>query len=70
MSKFEAIAWKDAKGEALTCREKLKVLAENLTELDQMAHDVLEEAILLKVAEPQIRSVLSKLIDELENPYA
>ena len=70
MSKFGDIAWKDSAGEALTCREKLKVLTENLTELDQMAHDVMEEAILLKVAEPQIRSVLRKLIDELENPYA
>ncbi len=70
MADLAAIGWVDQAGEPLTCLEKLKVLSENLTELQDMAQDVLEEALLLKVDEPQIRAVLAQLIAELDNPYA
>ena len=69
MAEFEKIVWRDARGEALTCREKLKVLTENLTELQTMAQDVLEEAVLLKASEDQIREVLRTMVEDLENPY-
>lgn len=70
MADLATIRWVDKAGEPLTCLEKLKVLSENLTELQDMAQDVLEEALLLKVDEPQIRAVLAQLIAELDNPYA
>jgi len=69
MTDVRAIEWVDAAGQRLTCHEKLKVLTENLTELQAMAQDVLEEALILKADEQQIRQVLSTLIAELENPY-
>ena len=69
MADLESIRWVDSAGQPLTCLEKLKVLSENLTELQGLAQDVLEEAILLQVHEPQIRAVLAQLIGELKNPY-
>ncbi len=63
-------AWVDAAGTPLTCYEKLKVLSENMTELQALAQDVLEEALILKVDEAQIRAALTSMMSQLENPYA
>jgi hypothetical protein len=62
--------WRAPDGSALSCREKIKVLNENLEELEQMAQDALEDAIIMGADEAQIRAVLRKLVDGLENPYA
>lgn len=62
--------WRAPDGSALSCREKIKVLNENLEELQQMAQDALEDAIIMGADEKQIRAVLAKLVDGLENPYA
>ncbi len=43
---------------------------ENLVEIQEMAQDALEDAILMGCDEEQVREVLSGLIDKLENPYA
>ena len=68
-TRFERIEWRDAAGARLTCVEKLKILAENLTELQDMAQDTLEDALVLGVEEAQIRAALAHLIEELKNPY-
>lgn len=65
-----SITWRDRDGLALTCLEKLKVLSENLSEVQALAQDVFEEALLLQVDEAQIRAVLRATLDDLENPYA
>ncbi len=70
MKNFQSISWVDSSGVPLTCHEKIKVLTENLTELQQLAQDVLEEALVMKADENQIRSVLEDLIKSIENPYA
>lgn len=62
--------WRAPDGSALSCREKIKVLNENLEELQQMAQDALEDAIIMGADEKQIRTVLEKLVAGLENPYA
>ena len=62
--------WRAPDGSALSCREKIKVLNENLEELQQMAQDALEDAVIMGADEKQIRAVLAKLVDGLENPYA
>ena len=62
--------WRAPDGSALSCREKIKVLNENLEELQQMAQDALEDAVIMGADERQIRAVLAKLVDGLENPYA
>ena len=62
--------WRAPDGSALSCREKIKVLNENLEELQQMAQDALEDAVIMGADEKQIRQVLKRLVASLENPYA
>ena len=65
-----SIRWLTPAGEPVACVEKLKVLTENLVELQQMAQDALEDAILMGCDEAQTRQVLADLMAGLENPYA
>ncbi len=61
--------WHAPDGTALSCRDKIKVLNENLEELQQMAQDALEDAIIMGADEAQIRDVLKRMVEGLENPY-
>jgi len=61
--------WKAPDGQPLGCRDKIKVLNENLEEIREMAQDALEDAILMGCDEAQIRQVLNDLMAGLENPY-
>lgn len=62
-------AWRQPDGKPVSCVEKIKVLNENLTEIQQMAQDALEDAILMGCDEGQVREVLRDLVDSLDNPY-
>lgn len=62
-------AWRQPDGKPLSCVEKIKVLNENLTEIQQMAQDALEDAVLMGGDEGQVREVLHGLVDGLANPY-
>jgi hypothetical protein len=66
---FQAPVWHQPDGNPVSCVEKIKVLNENLTELRQMAQDLVEDAILMGCDEAQIRAVLEQLIASLQNPY-
>lgn len=68
--KSEIPVWRQPDGAPVSCREKIKVLNENLVEIQEMAQDALEDAILMGCDEQQVREVLSGLIEKLENPYA
>jgi hypothetical protein len=61
--------WRQPDGEPVSCRDKIKVLNENLLEIQEMAQDALEDAILMGCDETQVREVLAGLIASLENPY-
>ena len=61
--------WHDPAGKPLSCRDKIKVLNENLDEIKDMAQDALEDAILMGADEAQIRATLAQLVDDLVNPY-
>jgi hypothetical protein len=61
--------WRTPEGEPVSCREKVKVLTENLGELKQMAQDALEDAVLMGCDEAQFRAVVRALLDGLVNPY-
>jgi hypothetical protein len=65
----QPVTWKSPEGEPISCREKIKVLAENLEELRQIAQDALEDAVLMGCDEGQFREVLKAMADALENPY-
>ncbi len=61
--------WLRDDGSVVSCTEKVKVMNENLDELQQMAQDLFEDALLMEVSETQIREVLHGLVGKLVNPY-
>jgi uncharacterized protein (UPF0335 family) len=60
--------WPGADGKPLSCREKLKVLAENHAEARQALQDAFEDAVLMGVDEAAMRQMLRALVDGLESP--
>jgi nitrogen fixation/metabolism regulation signal transduction histidine kinase len=61
--------WRSPEGELVSCVEKLKVLRENLEEIQQLCQDALEDAVLIGCDERQFKQVLGNLVQQLENPY-
>jgi hypothetical protein len=61
--------WRQPDGKPVSCVEKIKVLNENLGEIQQMAQDALEDAVLMGCDEAQVREVLHGLVEALDNPY-
>ena len=61
--------WRQSDGAPVSCLEKIKVLNENYAELQQIAQDAFEDALLIGCSEEQVRSVLRDLVDGLTNPY-
>jgi len=46
------------------------VLNDHYRELQQMAQDAFEDALLMECDEAQLRQALHELVDSLHNPYA
>lgn len=61
--------WVQPDGQPVSCREKIKVLNENLEEIREMSQDALEDAILMGCDEAQVRQVMHDIVDSLTNPY-
>ena len=61
-------AWPGADGAPLSCREKLKVLAENHAEAAQVLRDAFEDAVLMGVDEAAMRGILADLVAALPSP--
>ena len=68
-TKLDIPTWRQPDGEPVSCVEKIKVLNENLEEIFEMAQDALEDGILMGCDEAQLREVLHRLVDRLDNPY-
>jgi hypothetical protein len=60
--------WPGADGKPISCREKLKVLAENHAEARQALQDAFEDAILMGVDEAAMRRILHDLVEGLASP--
>ena len=60
--------WPGTDGAPVSCREKLKMLADNHAELAQTMQDTFEDAVLMGVDEQAMREVLRNMIDGLESP--
>ena len=68
-SELQLPTWRTPGGVPLSCREKIKVLNENLRELQDMAQDALEDAVIMGADEEQVRETLHQLVESLANPY-
>lgn len=60
--------WPGSDGQPISCREKVKVLAENHAEATQVLRDALEDAILMGVDEAAMRQILTDIIAALPSP--
>jgi uncharacterized protein (UPF0335 family) len=60
--------WPGADGAPVSCREKLKMLAENHAEARQALQDVFEDAVLMGVDEAAMRRILAELVAGLDSP--
>lgn len=61
-------AWPQEDGTPLSCREKLKVLAENHSELAQAMQDMFDDALLMGVDEQAMRGILDDMVRGLVSP--
>lgn len=61
--------WYTDSGDVVSCKEKIKVMTQNMSELYQTAQDAFEDALLMGCNENQLREYLNMLINNLENPY-
>lgn len=60
--------WPGVGGAPVSCREKLKILDDNQSELVQVMRDAFEDAVLMGVDEPAMRRILHEAVDGLESP--
>jgi hypothetical protein len=60
--------WPGLDGNAVGCREKLKMLTENYEELSQVLQDAFEDAVLMGVEEQAMRQVLHDVVSGLVSP--
>lgn len=65
----EKIIWRKPDGAPLSCTEKIKVLGQNLEELQQMMQDAMDDAVLMGGTAAQVREVMRALVDELQASY-
>jgi hypothetical protein len=61
--------WRQPDGSPVSCVEKLKVLNENLGEIEAICQEALEDGVLIGCDEAQLRTHLHALVDGLVNPY-
>jgi hypothetical protein len=67
--KLHLPTWHRSNGEIVSCIEKVKVMRENIEELQQVIQDAYEDALLMDIDSTQIKSFLVTMIENLENPY-
>ena len=61
-------AWPQPDGAPISCRDKLKTLAENHAELAQVMQDAFEDAVLMGVDETAMRAILADMAASLISP--
>ena len=61
--------WRQRDGKAVSCLEKIKVLNQNIREIETLCADALEDGVLMGCDADQIKAALHELIDGLETPY-
>ncbi len=64
MKKLDIPTWLTPEGEPVSCLEKIKVLNENLEEIQALAQEALEDAVLMGADETQFRIGHQKTLRE------
>lgn len=62
------VNWPGLDGNAVGCREKLKMLTENYQEVSQVLQDAFEDAVLMGVNEDAMRQILAEIVAGLVSP--
>ena len=65
-----APVWRQSDGKPVSCLEKIKVLNENIQEIETLCADALEDGVLMGCNADQIKEALHALIDGLAAPHA
>ena len=60
--------WRQPDGKPVSCLEKIKVLNQNIQEIEILCADALEDGVLMGCDADQIRAALHELIDGLKAP--
>ncbi len=68
-NQFKPPVWLTPEGEKVSCIEKIKVLNENLGEIQALAQEALEDAVLMGCDERQFRQILKNIEQTIINPY-
>lgn len=68
-SKIKPKRWKASSGKIFSCREKIKILNQDIEEVNQVCQDALEDALLMDCDESQFRDAIFRVVDNLTNPY-
>jgi hypothetical protein len=61
--------WRQPDGKPLSCLEKIKVLNQNIQEIETLCADALEDGVLMGCDADQIKAALHELIDGLKAPH-
>lgn len=61
--------WLTPQGEKLSCIEKIKVLNENLEEIQALTQEAFEDAVLMGADENQFKQVIQSIVQSLVNSY-
>ena len=62
--------WRQSDGKPVSCLEKIKVLNQNIQEIETLCADALEDGVLRGCDAGQIKAALHELIDGLVVPHA
>lgn len=60
--------WRQPDGKPVSCLEKIKVLNQNVQEIESLCADALEDGVLMGCDADQIKAALHALIDGLTPP--
>jgi hypothetical protein len=62
--------WRQPDGKPVSCLEKIKVLNQNIQEIEGLCADALEDGVLMGCDAEQIKAALHELIDGLKAPLS
>ena len=65
----DTTVWRQPDGKPVSCLEKIKVLNQNIQEIETLCADALEDGVLMGCDADQIRQALHELIEGLAAPH-